>query len=201
MVPLMTYRALLFDVMATLVYEPFYEVVPAALGMTLEELWPQLSRNAWVDFEHARTDEATFLSRFFADGRAFDHAALKAALVKAYAWLDGMEELLAELQLTGQEMHLLSNYPEWYQLIEDKLRISRYAPWTFVSCRTGVRKPHPEAYLGAARHLGIEPEALLFIDDREVNCQGARDVGMAAIRFEDTASLRVELRARGVLPD
>jgi HAD superfamily hydrolase (TIGR01509 family) len=197
----MTYRALLFDVMATLVYEPFYEVVPAALGMTLEELLPQLRRNAWVDFEHARTDEETFLSRFFADGRAFDHAALKASMVKAYAWLDGMEELLAELRAAGQEMHLLSNYPEWYQLIEEKLRISRYAPWTFVSCRTGVRKPHPDAYLGAARHFGVEPEALLFIDDREVNCQGARDVGMDAILFEDAPSLRAKLRARGVVSD
>ena len=197
----MTYRALLFDVMATLVYEPFYEVVPASLGMTLEDLVPQLRRNAWVDFEHARTDEATFLSRFFADGRSFDHVAMKGAMVKAYEWLDGMEELLAELQAAGQEMHLLSNYPEWYQLIEEKLGISRYAPWTFVSCRTGVRKPHPDAYLGAARHLGVDPHALLFIDDREVNCQGARDVGMDAILFEDALSLRAELRARGVVPD
>jgi HAD superfamily hydrolase (TIGR01509 family) len=194
-----SYRALLFDVMATLVHEPFYEAVPAALGTTLDELLPQLRRGAWVEFEHGACDEATFLSRFYADGRCFDHAALKAGMVAAYAWLDGVEQILADLRAAGHAMHLLSNYPEWYQLIEDKLQLSRYADWTFVSCKTGVRKPDPEAYLGAARTLDATPETLLFIDDREVNCQAARDVGMDAILFEDAASLRAQLTTRALL--
>ena len=59
--------------------------------------------------------------------------------VDRYEYLPGMPELLQQLQDQGQEMHVISNYPEWYRLIEDKLRISQYMPWTFVSC-TGPMK-------------------------------------------------------------
>lgn len=54
--------------------------------------------------------------------------------VERYEFLPGMPELLQQLQGQGTEMHVISNYPEWYRLIEDKLQISQYLPWTFISC-------------------------------------------------------------------
>lgn len=51
-----------------------------------------------------------------------------------YRWLDGMEDLVARLSKSGYEMHAVSNYPIWWQIIEDQLRLSRYMAWTFVSC-------------------------------------------------------------------
>lgn len=192
------YDHLLLDVMATLVYEPFYREVPAFFGVTLDELIPQLRAGSWVDFELGKIDEATFFKRFFADGRAFDGPGLKNAMVDAYQWLDGVEALLADLDAAGWSLHLLSNYPPWYRLIEDKLAISRYAAWTFVSCDTAVRKPDPGAYQGPAARLGVAPERLLFVDDRKGNCAAAREVGLDAIVFEDAVQLRRELASRGV---
>jgi HAD superfamily hydrolase (TIGR01509 family) len=124
---------------------------------------------------------------------------MKAAMTEAYAWIEGAEALLAELQRAGRELHLMSNYPTWYRIIEDKLGLSRYAPWTFVSCHTGLRKPDAEAYRHVARALGCAPAELLLIDDRESNCRGAREVGMDAIRFETAAQVREELLQRGLL--
>lgn len=199
MLPWMAYRALLFDVMGTLVHDPFYEDVPQALGMTLEELIAQKHPTAWVDYEKGILDEAGLRARFFLDGRDYPHEAMKAAMVEAYDWLEGTEALLGELSDRGHELHLLSNYPEWYRLIEDKLRLSRYADWSFVSCDMGVRKPDAEAYLRPVRQLACEPDELLFVDDRARNCDGAREVGLDAILFEDAAQLRRELTARGLL--
>ena len=96
-------------------------------------------------------------------------------------------------------MHALSNYPCWYRLIEERLQLSRYVAWSFVSCETGVRKPAPEAYLHASRTLNVAPERCLFVDDRERNCDAARAVGMDAIVFRSAEQLRQELARRELL--
>ena len=96
-------------------------------------------------------------------------------------------------------MHALSNYTPWYRMVEERTGLSRYVPWSFVSCKTGVRKPDPEAYLGAARLLGVAPSECLFIDDRAVNCEAAEAVGMPSIVFSDAALLRKELVGRAVI--
>jgi HAD superfamily hydrolase (TIGR01509 family) len=192
-------RVLLLDVMGTLVRDPFYEDMPRALGMSFDELLRVKHPRAWVDFEHGHTDEPTFLGSFFADGREYDHDAFVGAVVAGFRFLDGIEPLLEALDRRGIEMHALSNYPCWWRRIEEKLALSRYLRWSFVSCETGVRKPDPRAFLGAATALGVSPDACIFVDDVERNCRAAREVGMDAIRFESAAQLREELARRGLL--
>lgn len=190
---------LLLDVMGTVVYDPFFEEVPRFLGMDLAELLKVKHPTAWVRFERDEIDEDTLLRDFFRDGRPFDGRGLKRAMAEAYRFLDGMEELLEELRAAGVPMHALSNYPRWYELIETRLRLSRFMTWRFVSCHTGVRKPDPDAYLGATRTLGCPPQACLFVDDRAANVEGAEAVGMPAVRFQTARGLREVLVRRGVL--
>jgi FMN hydrolase / 5-amino-6-(5-phospho-D-ribitylamino)uracil phosphatase len=192
-------RVLVFDVMGTIVYEPFVEVLPRILGLSLAELIEQKDPTVWVEFERGEIDEAELERRFFADGRAYDHAGMKAAMRDAYAYLDGMEALLGRLADEGYPLHLMSNYPSWYRMIEEKLSLSRYASWTFVSCHAGVRKPDPEAYRWLAERLERPLEKLVFVDDREVNCAAARELGVDAIRYEHTPGLRRALVERGLL--
>ena len=191
--------ALLLDVMGTLVHDPFHREMPAFFGMELGALLEVKHPDAWVRFEHGEIDEPTFLARFFADGRGYDHAGFVEHVVGAYRLLDGIEPILEALRARGVAMHALSNYPCWYRRIEERVGLSRFLAWSFVSCETGVRKPDPEAYLGAARALGLTPERCLFVDDQPRNCDAARAVGMDAIRFEGAAGLEVALRARGLL--
>lgn len=192
-------RVVLFDVMDTLVRDPFYEEMPAFFGCTLEELLAAKSPTAWVDFELGRIDEAEYHRRAFRDGRVYDGAALLAHMVRAYTWLEGTEALLAELRARGTAMHALSNYPSWYRALDEKLGLSRYLPWTFVSCRTGHRKPAVDAYLGPARQLGLSPAELLFVDDREGNCRAAAALGLATHHFRGVPELRVHLAELGML--
>jgi HAD superfamily hydrolase (TIGR01509 family) len=190
---------LLLDVMDTLVRDPFWVEIPRYFGVTLEQLLPQLRKGAWVEFELDALDEATFVSRFFADGRAVDAAGLRAAVQAGYRLLPGVEPLLHELAQRGVPMHAFSNYPRWYALIEEALGLSAWVQWSFVSCDTRLRKPDPAAYLHASRTLGVEPSACLFVDDRESNCAAAREQGMDAVHFTDAAALRRALIERGVL--
>ena len=57
----------------------------------------------------------------------------------------------------------------------------------FTSYEMGVRKPEPEAYLRVSQAIGLEPQSILFVDDREENIQGARNVGMIAEPCLDSA--------------
>lgn len=190
---------LLLDVMDTLVHDPFYVEVLEFFGLDLDGLFAIKSKQAWLEFERGEIDEAAIVDRYFHDGRKLDLAGLRACMGAAYRWLPGVEAVLTELRAAGVEMHALSNYPVWFELIEQRLGLSRYLEWSFVSCRTGVRKPDAGAYLGAARRLGRDPRECLFVDDRAHNCAAAEALGMPALEFVDGPQLRAGLVARGLL--
>jgi len=179
--------------MDTLVRDPAYDVVLRFFGMDRAEFFSVKSKHAYDAFERGKLDETGFRRSYFTDGRDFDIHALKRELYQGYAWIDGIPELLADLRREGYAMYALSNYSVWAEMIEDKLELSRFVDWRFVSHRTGVRKPEPEAYLGAARALGRDPGRCLFVDDRKKNVDGALAVGMPALRFESAAQLRARL--------
>jgi HAD superfamily hydrolase (TIGR01509 family) len=189
----------LLDVMDTIVWDP-YRLIPGFFGTEdWRELFEARDRSAWLEFEHGTIDEEEFLDRFFHDGRAYDRQGLRRLMFDNYRWVDGMEELLGALKDAGTEVHALSNYPSWYLEIEERLELSRYLSWTFVSCLTGVRKPAPDAYLGAARTLGRPCGELIFVDDRQKNVDGARAAGLQGVLFVDARQLEAELRRAGAL--
>lgn len=63
------------------------------------------------------------------------------------------------------------------------------------SYQVGVTKPDRRTYEAIAQKLGVEPEHCIMIDDSELNCSGARQVGMQAIIFQDTSILRKALKS------
>lgn len=185
---------LLLDVMSTLVTEPWYEDVPAFFGLDLEALYQVKDQDAWIEFEKGLISEEEYCARFFKDGRPIDIQGFKAMMKRSYQWMNGVEPLLQELRDAGHRMYALSNYSPWYALIEEKLGLSRYLGWDFVSCKTGVRKPDPEAYLGPVRSLGVTPDRCIFVDDRQKNVDAARAVGMQGIlRTDSIEELRRDL--------
>ncbi|KAF8701533.1 hypothetical protein HU200_033558 [Digitaria exilis] len=189
---------LLFDVMDTLVRDPFYHHIPAFFQMSMKELLESKHPTAWSEFEKGLIDEDELAKKFFNDGRSFDLEGLKECMVRAYEYIDGVEDILSCLKKNNYEMHAFTNYPVWYQLIEDKLKLSKYLSWTFCSCRTGKRKPSPDFYLQAVDHLNVEPASCIFIDDRMVNIEAALSVGMVGLQFKNAEALRKDLCALGV---
>ena len=192
-------KVILFDCMDTLVADPFWTVWPSFFGQPLEQLFREVRRDAWPDFEKGLIDEQTFFDTAFVDGRPIDAGALKARLFEHYAYLGGIEQLLRDLKDAGVEMHVLSNYPVWYRMIEDKLGVSRYLPWTFVSTHTGQRKPDAAAYTHVVDALGRDPGDLVFVDDRSSNIESAEAVGLIGHTYTDTETLRKHLGELGVL--
>jgi HAD superfamily hydrolase (TIGR01509 family) len=189
----------LWDVMSTLVHDPFYVEMPEFFGLSFEALLQSLKPGPWVEFELGQRTEDSFLNDFFADGRDFDRAGFVHAVRSAYRWMPGLEDLVAELHGAGRSMHAFSNYPIWYQMIEERLALSRFIEWSFVSCKMRLRKPDPAAYAHVLGELGVDPGRCVFIDDRSSNCEAAREAGIHSIVFEGVDALRASLRDAGVL--
>lgn len=189
---------LLFDIMDTIVRDPFYEDVPAFFGMSMKELMECKHPNAWNEFEKGLISEDDLARKFFKDGRHFDLEGLKTCMKEGYSFINGMEELLQDLKQNNYEMHAFTNYPSWYEMIDEKLKLSNYLSWTFCSCKIGKQKPDPHFYNEVIRYLEIEPKSCVFIDDRKKNVDGAVNAGMIGLHFRDAEVLRQDLSRLGV---
>jgi putative hydrolase of the HAD superfamily len=76
--------------------------------------------------------------------------------------------------------------------------LRKYFSVFFSSCFLGVKKPDEEIYTKA---LAISQRAAgecVFIDDRELNLDAPKKLGMKTIHFHDAAQLEKELRALGL---
>jgi putative hydrolase of the HAD superfamily len=60
----------------------------------------------------------------------------------------------------------------------------------FVSAEMRSLKPDPEIYLEVARELAIDPQQLVFIDNKLVNVEGAAALGIPAHHFTTVDRLR-----------
>ncbi|KAF6256642.1 HAD-like domain-containing protein [Scenedesmus sp. NREL 46B-D3] len=192
---------ILLDVMDTIVSDPFFDHMPRFFNLTFKELLAAKHPTAWVEFEKDQITQQQLFDKFFADRRQFDGQALIEHMVAHYRYIDGMPELLQRLKQAGYSLHAMSNYPTWYKLIEEKLQLSQYLDWTFVSCTgpmRGLRKPAPAAFEAATSHLQLPPQQLVFVDDRQPNVDAAAQAGMTAILFTDTAALDQKLQQLGL---
>ena len=83
----------------------------------------------------------------------------------------------------------------------EKFKLRDYFEAFFSSCYLGVRKPDPGIYGLALKITQQSPAECILIDDRGLNLECAREVGMQTILFKDLAQLRADLAHFDVLID
>lgn len=195
---------LCFDLMGTVLYDPYLEALEAGTGMAPADAHRVKDPGSWPDFEMGLIDEAEFVRRFFARPHAelvFDEEAFHRVRRSGYRFLPGMAELLAELEGVA-DRYVASNYPVWIEEVGQTFELHRRFEGIYASCHLGVRKPEPAFYAALLQAIDRPAERCLFIDDRKINCDAAEQVGMAAHHFDGVQGLRDRLVAEGLLaPD
>ena len=83
----------------------------------------------------------------------------------------------------------------------ERFRLRDYFEAFFSSCYLGMRKPEEGIYRQALRITQRQPRECIFIDDRGLNLECARELGMQTLQFRDLASLREDLAKRGIVVD
>ncbi|PSH04813.1 MAG: hypothetical protein CXZ00_05450 [Acidobacteria bacterium] len=102
-------------------------------------------------------------------------------------WSNENPEMLAfarDLRRAGYRTAILSNMEHiMLAAIRRKLDWLNEFDVQIYSCEVGTVKPEPEIYLECCRRLGCCPEEALFLDDKKVNTEGAKKIGMQSYVF------------------
>jgi putative hydrolase of the HAD superfamily len=77
--------------------------------------------------------------------------------------------------------------------------LRRYFSVFFSSCFLGVKKPEAAIYRLALQMTQCAPDEFVFIDDRAVNLECARQLGINTIQFRSATQLASDLRNLGVV--
>jgi putative hydrolase of the HAD superfamily len=165
-------------------------------GVSMEELGKAMGRAAEEHGDHplfvlerGEITEAEFRARIephLEDG--FDLSRLRSLYFERIEPNRPMIEFVRELRGRGVRAALLTNnVREWEPLWRSKLpEVDELFELVVDSAFVGLRKPDPAIFeLTLERLGGIAPQRCVFVDDLDVNCEAARALGMAAVRFEN----------------
>ncbi|MFN3725043.1 MAG: HAD family hydrolase [Allosphingosinicella sp.] len=151
-------------------------------------------------------------------GRPFDEAAAELSeTFPAYAELiaawgnrfgetitdpvPGVHEIVAALDQKGVPLFAITNFSAdfWPPFVErEHAFFSRFRD-IVVSGAEKLMKPDPAIYYLALDRFRVAARDALFIDDRQINVDGALAVGMRAHLFTSAEDLRERLMAEGLL--
>ena len=132
---------------------------------------------------------------------------LQAAVERCVYWwkeelwpMEGMAELIAELDSLGYGIYLLSNATSALHAYFPRIPGSGHFRGMLVSADWKLMKPQREIYDKFFALHGLQAEDCLFIDDAPANVEGALRCGMDSLVFyRDMGRLRRELREKGVM--
>jgi epoxide hydrolase-like predicted phosphatase len=183
-------------------YEQSSGIPLSELGKAMAGIGAEDGSNPLFELESGRITAAEFLGRLSAQlTRQLGREVSMAGFGEVYfEHLEPNERMLAfmrDLKARGYRMALCTNNAaEWQPLWRPKLGIDAIFSVVIDSGVVGMRKPDPGIYELTLRQLGVPPEAAVLIDDIDVNCAAARELGMSAIQFRSTdqAVADVELR-------
>jgi epoxide hydrolase-like predicted phosphatase len=109
-----------------------------------------------------------------------------------------MIELMRELRGRGLRMAILTNnVREWEPLWRAKLPVDEIFHDVVDSAFVAMRKPEREIYELTLERLGygIRAEECVFVDDVDVNCAAAAELGMRAVHYVAPDQAIAEIRA------
>lgn len=145
---------------------------------SLEDVWTEVGTELGLD-----SQDLTALSRDFWAGDQLDQE---------------MVSLIKELRTEGVRVALLSNFASDLQQMLTDLGLDDLFEVVFISGLEGAMKPDPAVYQATLDRLGVPATEAIFVDDLQVNVEGAKQVGMTGIRFRGTRHLRRALVDSGL---
>lgn len=129
-----------------------------------------------------------------------DFSALALADSDIFELNTSIEPLIVELARCGCRMGLLSNTSKnHWEFCHSRFPLLRDCFEHYVlSYEVGVMKPEADIYSVAIQKTGLPAEEIFYTDDLEPNVLAAKECGLDAVLFTDTAQLTRELSLRGL---
>ena len=114
--------------------------------------------------------------------------------------VEGMEDLVQELEGLGFGLYLLTNCGPRHREYWPKFPVSRFFGERIMrSSDWKLLKPDPAFYKKAFDMFSLDPSECVFIDDNPANVEAAQRLGMeSTVFFNDAGLLRASLRELGL---
>lgn len=174
-------------------------ISPRDFGQALRDLTESTGTNPLFELECGRINEDEF-NRSLAGalepiiGHRPDIRHFGLTFFEALDPNVAMIDLIREVRRNGYRTSLLTNnVREWEQMWRSMLPVDELFEAVVDSAFVGCRKPDPRIYEILLARVDLPPEACLFIDDMEVNCEAAAELGIQAVHFRETAQARAEV--------
>jgi putative hydrolase of the HAD superfamily len=150
------------------------------------------------DLDHGTVSIADYWARVGADlGLEFGPAHVQRLWALDFrSWISVDPDsigVLDDLHLGGTRMALLSNAGFDFAEPFRRAPFARYFEKVFLSAELGMIKADPEIYRHVASELGIDASAMVFVDNKRVNVEGAESAGATGHIFTGAAELRAFL--------
>jgi putative hydrolase of the HAD superfamily len=171
------------------------------LGQAMVAIGLRLGVNPLFELETGRLSEPEFLGSLATEltqqlGRAIE---LDGFGERYFANLEPNERLIdymRELRERGYKLAICTNnVREWEPLWRAMLPVDEIFDVVVDSAFVGTRKPEPRIYELTLERLGVSAGRALLIDDIEINCAAARELGMQAVWFRETEQAIEETEA------
>jgi putative hydrolase of the HAD superfamily len=176
-------------------------ITTETLGKAMQAASEANGDNPLFEMERGEITEAVFLEKLTAGlepllGHAPELHRFKEIYFEALQPNAEMIELMRELRETGFRMAMLTNnVREWEPLWRAMLPVDEIFETVVDSGFVGCRKPESRIYELTLERIAAPAETCLFVDDVEVNIEGARRAGMSAVHFRDNKQAIAEIRA------
>ena len=172
-----------------------------ALANAMAKIQEEDGRHPLFELETGKLTEADFLRRLGevlepALGHRPELHRFREIYFDALDPNEPMIDLMREAKERGYRMGLLTNnIREWEPLWRSMLPVDEIFEVVVDSGFVGCRKPDREIYDLTLRRMGDPaPEECLFIDDTDVNCDTARELGMSAVHYRNNDQAIPEIR-------
>ncbi|HVX33718.1 MAG TPA: HAD family phosphatase [Solirubrobacterales bacterium] len=107
-----------------------------------------------------------------------------------------MIDLMRDCRRSGHRMAMLTNnVREWEPLWRTMLPVDEIFEIVVDSGFVGYRKPERQIYEITLERLDLPASSCLFVDDLEINCEAARDLGFTTVHYRDPDQAVAEVRA------
>ncbi len=172
-----------------------------AIGAAMAHAATDRGTNPLYDIERGEITEAEFLGILSASlereiGRPVALDRFADEYFQAIQTNDELVDYLRGVKARGIRLACLTNnIREWEPRWRAMLPVDELFELVVDSGFVGMRKPEPEIYALTLERLGLPAEVCAFLDDLEVNCDGARAVGITAVQFHSTEQAIAELDA------
>jgi len=172
-----------------------------ALGRAMATTAEARGAHPLFELEKGRISEADFLSDLQRGleaelGRPVELTSLGQAFFEHLEPNDEMFAFYRDLRDRGLHMALLTNnVREWEPLWRSMLPVDEVFNVVVDSGFVGMRKPEPEIYELTLERIGLPAEACVFVDDQDLNCEAARQLGITPVQFRTTEQAIAELEA------